>query len=180
MQNDRNRYDRREPKRNGTRELGRTSIGRDELQAGGGKLDQEPRRPDIPEMVLAMVMETNATMANARATTITANPLFRQWTERQVSFQRLALYFHQDTRSRGKTSVSRRGQLSRGRHIFPVMVLPSAVSKEVPKQAEPGHNSINEGMLRQPTPCSGGSIHPRCAPSRTAPRHSSSHVAASC
>jgi hypothetical protein len=65
--------------------------------------DQEPRRPVIPEMVLAIVVETKANMANARATTITANPLFRQCTEGQVSFQRLALYFQQDTRGKRKS-----------------------------------------------------------------------------
>jgi hypothetical protein len=74
VQNERNRYDRREPKRRGTREVGRTTIGREELQAGSGRLDQEPRRPVIPEMVLAIVVETKATIANARATTITVTP----------------------------------------------------------------------------------------------------------
>ena len=102
MQNKSNRYDSREPKRKGTRGVGRTTIGREELQASVGELDQEPRRPVMPEMVLAIVIETNATIANARATTITANPLFRQCTEGQVCFQRLALYFQQDTRSKGK------------------------------------------------------------------------------
>lgn len=122
-QNERNRYDRKETKRKGTREAGPTSIAREKLQAGGSKLDQEHRRPVIPEMVLAIVVETKATIANASATTITANPLFRQCTERQVSFQKLALCFQQDTRGREKSSVSRRGQLSLGRHIFPVIVL---------------------------------------------------------
>jgi len=75
VQNKSNRYDSREPKRKGTRGVGRTTIGREELQASVGELDQEPRRPVMPEMVLAIVIETNATIANARATTITANPL---------------------------------------------------------------------------------------------------------
>jgi hypothetical protein len=74
-QSERNRHDRREPTRKGTREVGRATIDLDELQAGVGKLDQEPRRPVMPEMVLAIVIETKATIANARATTITANPL---------------------------------------------------------------------------------------------------------
>jgi len=101
-QSERNGYDGREPKQKGTREVGRTSIGRDEPQTGAVTLDQEPRRPVIPEMVLAIVMETKATIANARATTITANPLFRQYVEGQVCFQTLALYFQQDTQSKGK------------------------------------------------------------------------------
>ena len=48
---------RREPEKQGA-----TRIARDELHAGAGKLDQEPRRPVIPEMVLAIVVETKATI----------------------------------------------------------------------------------------------------------------------
>jgi hypothetical protein len=76
VQNERYRYDGREPKRKGTREIGRTSIGRDELWTA--QLDQEPRRPVMPEMVLAMVVETKANIPNARAKTITATPLLIQ------------------------------------------------------------------------------------------------------
>jgi len=39
------------------------------------RLGQEPRRPFMPEMVLVIVMETKATIANARRTTTTGAPL---------------------------------------------------------------------------------------------------------
>jgi hypothetical protein len=40
-------------------------------------LAQDPRRRSIEKMELAMVIETKATMANPRMTTITGNPLTR-------------------------------------------------------------------------------------------------------
>jgi hypothetical protein len=48
-------------------------------------------------MELAIVIETKATMANARMATITGNPLLQHKKEGQVGFQTQSLCFQQDT-----------------------------------------------------------------------------------
>lgn len=48
---------------------------------------QDPRRRSMEKMELAIVIETKATMANARMTTITGNSLLQHKKEGQVGFQ---------------------------------------------------------------------------------------------
>ena len=54
---------------------------------------QDPRRRSTEKMELAIVIETKATMANARMTTITGDPLQQHKKEGQVGFQTQSLCF---------------------------------------------------------------------------------------
>jgi hypothetical protein len=51
----------------------------------------------MEKMELAIVIETKATMANPRMTTITGNPLLQHKREGQVDFQTQSLCFQWDT-----------------------------------------------------------------------------------
>ena len=56
----------------------------------------------MPEIELAIVSETKATIAKARITTTTENPLLRHQKEGQVGFQTQPLRFQSDTTGKRK------------------------------------------------------------------------------
>jgi hypothetical protein len=60
-------------------------------------LDQDPRRRVMPEMELAIVSDTKATIAKPKMTTTNGSSLPGHGKEGQVNFQTQTLHYQRDT-----------------------------------------------------------------------------------
>jgi hypothetical protein len=105
-----------------------------------------------------------------------AKPLSPTVRRKQVRFQTQLLCFQLDADAKERFSFSNRGQVSLSGHIFPVIVL----TDDTANKSNGAPDNRRPKKHPRPMPCSDGSTHLRCAPSKTARRHSFFHEAVSC